>query len=45
MSIQRVREYFRQYGIENRIMEFENGRLIDKMGTYEDYIAFRREQA
>lgn len=23
MSIQRVREYFRQYGIENRIMEFD----------------------
>ena len=29
--------------IANRIMEFENGKLIDKMGTYEDYIAFRRE--
>ena len=28
--------------IANRIMEFENGRLIDKMGTYEDYIEFRR---
>ena len=26
-------------------MEFENGRLIDKMGTYEDYIEFRRGQA
>ncbi len=30
--------------VANRIMEFENGRLIDKMGTYEDYIAFRRGQ-
>ena len=30
--------------VANRIMEFENGKLIDKMGTYEDYIAFRREQ-
>ena len=29
--------------IANRIMEFENGKLIDKMGTYEDFIAFRRE--
>ena len=29
--------------IANRIMEFESGKLIDKMGTYEDYIAFRRE--
>ena len=28
--------------VANRIMEFENGRLIDKMGTYEDYIEFRR---
>ena len=28
--------------VDNRIMEFENGRLIDKMGTYEDYIEFRR---
>ena len=28
--------------IANRIMEFENGKLIDKMGTYEDYIEFRR---
>ena len=31
--------------VANRIMEFENGRLIDKMGTYEDYIEFRRGQA
>ena len=30
--------------IANRIMEFESGKLIDKMGTYEDYIAFRRAQ-
>ena len=30
--------------VANRIMEFENGRLIDKMGTYEDYIEFRRAQ-
>ena len=30
--------------IANRIMEFENGKLIDKMGTYEDYIAFRRAE-
>ena len=30
--------------VANRIMEFENGKLIDKMGTYEDYIAFRRAQ-
>ena len=30
--------------IANRIMEFENGKLIDKMGTYEDYIEFRRAQ-
>ncbi|MCI6319792.1 MAG: ATP-binding cassette domain-containing protein [Clostridiales bacterium] len=30
--------------IANRIMEFENGKLIDKMGTYEDYIAFHRAQ-
>ena len=29
--------------IANRIMEFESGKIIDKMGTYEDYIAFRRE--
>mgnify|MGYP004644428913 CR=1 FL=1 len=28
--------------VADRIMEFENGRLIDKMGTYEDYIEFRR---
>ena len=28
--------------IANRIMEFENGKLIDEMGTYEDYIEFRR---
>jgi ATPase subunit of ABC transporter with duplicated ATPase domains len=26
--------------IANRIMEFRDGRLIDKMGTYEDYIEF-----
>ena len=31
--------------IANRIMEFENGKLIDKMGTYEDYIEFRRAQS
>ena len=30
--------------VANRIMEFENGKLIDKMGTYEDYIEFRRAQ-
>ena len=30
--------------IANRIMEFENGKLLDKMGTYEDYIAFRRAE-
>ena len=30
--------------VANRIMEFENGKLIDKMGTYEDYIAFRRAE-
>ena len=30
--------------VANRIMEFENGKLIDKMGTYEDYIAFRKAQ-
>ncbi|WP_298029763.1 ABC-F family ATP-binding cassette domain-containing protein [uncultured Dysosmobacter sp.] len=30
--------------VANRIMEFESGKLIDKMGTYEDYIAFRRER-
>ena len=30
--------------IANRIMEFENGKLIDKMGTYEDYIEFRKQQ-
>ena len=28
--------------VADRLMEFENGRLIDKMGTYEDYIEFRR---
>ena len=31
--------------VANRVIEFENGKLIDKMGTYEDYIAFRRESA
>ena len=31
--------------IANRIMEFENGKLIDKMGTYEDYIEFRKQQS
>ena len=31
--------------VANRIMEFENGKLIDKMGTYEDYIEFRRAQS
>ena len=30
--------------VANRIMEFENGKLIDNMGTYEDYIEFRRAQ-
>ena len=30
--------------VANRTMEFENGKLIDKMGTYEDYIEFRRAQ-
>ncbi len=27
--------------IADRIMEFEDGKLIDKMGTYEDYIAYK----
>ena len=30
--------------VANRIMEFTDGKLIDKMGTYEDYIAFRRAE-
>ena len=30
--------------VANRIMEFENGKLIDKMGAYEDYIEFRKQQ-
>ena len=30
--------------VATRIMGFENGKLIDKMGTYEDYIEFRRAQ-
>jgi len=24
-------------------MDFNNGKLTDKLGTYEDYIAFRKE--
>ena len=31
--------------IANRIMEFENGKLLDKMGTYEEYIEFRRAKS
>ena len=30
--------------IADRIMEFVDGKLIDKMGTYEDYIAGQREE-
>jgi len=30
--------------IANRIMEFREGKLMDKLGDYEAYIAFRREQ-
>jgi len=29
--------------VANRIMDFNNGKLTDKLGTYEDYIAFRKE--
>ena len=28
--------------IANRIMEFRDGKLIDKLGTYEEYIAAQR---
>ena len=28
--------------VANRIMEFKDGKLIDKLGTYEEYIEFRR---
>ena len=31
--------------IADRIMEFRDGKLIDKMGTYEDYIAWMRSAA
>ena len=31
--------------IANRIIEFENGKLLDKMGTYEEYIEFRRAKS
>ena len=30
--------------VANRIMEFRDGKLVDKMGTYEDYIDFLRQQ-
>jgi ATPase subunit of ABC transporter with duplicated ATPase domains len=30
--------------VADRIMEFRDGALIDKMGTYEDYIAWQRVQ-
>jgi len=30
--------------IADRIMEFVDGRLIDKMGTYDEYIAGQREE-
>ena len=30
--------------IANRIMEFVDGKLIDKMGTYDEYIAGQREE-
>ena len=28
--------------IADRIMAFEDGKLIDRLGTYEEYIEFRR---
>ena len=31
--------------IADRIMAFEDGKLIDKLGTYEDYIEFRKASA
>ena len=30
--------------VANRIMDFNNGKLTDKLGTYEDYIAFRKAE-
>ena len=31
--------------VANRIMEFHEGKLIDKMCSYDDYIATQREEA
>ena len=31
--------------VANRIMDFRDGKLTDKLGTYEDYIEFRRAEA
>ena len=30
--------------VANRIMEFRDGKLIDKLGTYEDYIEYQKAQ-
>jgi len=29
--------------VANRIMDFKDGKIIDKLGTYEDYIAYQKE--
>ena len=31
--------------IANRIMEFQDGKLTDKLGTYEEYLESRRAEA